>query len=143
MKPVIDFVRTPAELHIMGSRMHTLIRGRDSDRKLAIVQIDCDAAGVHVPTHVHHLEDETFHVLEGSLRVTVDGQDTIVSAGQTGFGPRGVPHSWVALEPCKFLVSVTPAGLDEFFIELAAMGPRQQDMQAVKNLSLRYGIEFV
>ena len=46
------------------------------------------------PLHVHHTEDEIFHVLEGELRVRIDGEDVIVRAGETVLAPRGIAHSY-------------------------------------------------
>ena len=35
-----------------------------------------------------------FHILEGSMRIQIDGRESIAHAGQTVFAPKGVPHSF-------------------------------------------------
>jgi quercetin dioxygenase-like cupin family protein len=46
------------------------------------------------PLHVHHTEDEIFHVLEGELRVRLGDSELVVAAGETVIGPRGVAHTY-------------------------------------------------
>ena len=50
--------------------------------------------GSSPPMHVHHNEDEVFHVLDGTMRFRIDGQDIIAHAGQIILAPKGVPHSY-------------------------------------------------
>lgn len=48
--------------------------------------------GESPPLHIHRNEDEVFHILEGSMRIKIDGRESIAHAGQTVFAPKGVPH---------------------------------------------------
>ncbi len=50
--------------------------------------------GMSPPLHVHRNEDEVFHILEGSLRIQINGVESIAHAGQTVMAPKGVPHSF-------------------------------------------------
>src|SRR3954452_6255820 len=43
------------------------------------------------PLHVHHDEDEAFHVLDGELRLRVGDEQLTLGAGETALAPRGVP----------------------------------------------------
>jgi hypothetical protein len=58
--------------------------------------------------HIHRADDEAWHVLEGSLRFRfVDG--TIdAGVGATVFVPAGVAHTYGTLEPCRYLIFLTP-----------------------------------
>src|SRR5262249_31191984 len=47
--------------------------------------------------HVHHADDEAWHVLEGVLRFRFDDRMVDVGAGETVFVPAGVPHTYAAL----------------------------------------------
>lgn len=51
------------------------------------------------PLHVHHDEDEVFHVLEGRVRLQVGERTHELAAGEVGFGPRGVPHGFRVVSP--------------------------------------------
>jgi len=46
------------------------------------------------PLHIHHDEDEIFHVLEGEIRFQVGGVLRTVGAGDTMLAPRGVAHGY-------------------------------------------------
>lgn len=50
--------------------------------------------GMSPPLHVHRNEDEVFHILEGSLRIQINGVESVAHAGQTVMAPKGVPHSF-------------------------------------------------
>jgi uncharacterized cupin superfamily protein len=47
------------------------------------------------PMHVHHSEDEVFHIISGEVRFVLDGKESIIRAGQTVLAPRGKPHTYV------------------------------------------------
>lgn len=53
------------------------------------------ACGSSPPLHVHHTEDEVFHLLAGEARFNVGGKDVMVRAGDTLAAPKGVPHTFV------------------------------------------------
>lgn len=46
------------------------------------------------PYHLHHTEDEVFHLIEGELVLLVDGETRRVRAGETLLAPKGVPHTY-------------------------------------------------
>lgn len=46
------------------------------------------------PLHVHRDEDEVFHILSGTLRFHLDGDELTASAGQTVLAPKGRAHSY-------------------------------------------------
>jgi quercetin dioxygenase-like cupin family protein len=68
------------------------------------------------PLHIHHTEDEIFHVLEGDVRVRVGDQEVQLRTGETALGPRGIPHSYrVESNQARMLV-ITGAGDFERFV---------------------------
>ena len=76
--------------------------------------------GGGTPPHIHHLDDESFYLLEGTLTIQV-GKDTITaSAGDFAFLPRGIAHSFKNTGDgyAKALVLTTPTGLEGFFSEV-------------------------
>ena len=46
------------------------------------------------PLHVHHEEDEIFHILDGEIRYQVGGEIITRTAGDTLLAPRGIPHGF-------------------------------------------------
>jgi quercetin dioxygenase-like cupin family protein len=68
------------------------------------------------PLHAHPAEDETFYVLEGELRVHVDGVEHDGGPGTVLFVPRGIPHAYVVLsETARFLNILTPGSAEAFY----------------------------
>lgn len=87
--------------------------------------------GQLVPRHFHVLQDETFEVLDGELTVWLNGESSVVKAGEKIHLPKGVPHNHynAGERPLCYLHIVSP-GLDfDYLIEnlvgLAADGKRK------------------
>ena len=59
------------------------------------VEMMCTAdPGSGTMVHYHPEQEETFHVLEGTMEVLRDGAWISVQAGQTHFVPKGEVHAW-------------------------------------------------
>lgn len=97
------------------------------------------------PVHVHHNEDEVIHVIEGNYLFWLDGEIVPVAPGSSIFLPRGVPHTFrvMSAAPGRNLTILTPGGMEEFFVEVAARNLRiPDDMAQLLEIAGRYGIEF-
>lgn len=57
--------------------------------------------------HVHHDDDEAWHVLEGTLRFRFADRTLDAIAGTTVFVPAGVPHTYEAID-ARYLIVLTP-----------------------------------
>ena len=102
-----------------GERMTFLATGEETGGAFFLAEIEV-APGGGTPPHIHHREDEAFHMLEGSLTFQVGGNTITASAGDFAFLPRGIAHSFKNIgDGCaKALVLTTPAGLESFFAEV-------------------------
>ena len=58
--------------------------------------------------HVHHQDDEAWHVLEGTLVFDFGEREVEAGAGTTVFVPAGVPHTYVSREGSRYLIVLTP-----------------------------------
>ncbi len=59
--------------------------------------------------HVHHSDDEAWHVLEGTLTFRFGDGKIEAPAGTTVFVPAGVPHAYEAAGgPTRYLIILTP-----------------------------------
>jgi quercetin dioxygenase-like cupin family protein len=77
--------------------------------------------GKVTPLHLHPNADETFCVIEGEIRVHVDGAERTVGQGGVASVPRGMPHAvMVTSELARMLTIVTPGckELEMFFREV-------------------------
>ena len=108
--------------------------------------------GAEPPPHVHHREDESFFVLEGSLTVRVGDEVFSATPGSFLFCPRDVPHLLtLESEQVRTLVLLTPGGLESFFVELAQLAPSrtfpanpaEPDIERVVTLAGHYGAEVL
>jgi quercetin dioxygenase-like cupin family protein len=71
--------------------------------------------------HMHHREDETIVVLEGSL-VVDDGERHELGAGDAHVLPRGVRHTFVneTEAPVRVYFFCAPGGLEQFLRDLVS-----------------------
>src|SRR5450432_3071305 len=81
-------------------------RIRADGDKLMLVEVQF-VAGASVATH-HHPHEQVTYIVSGRLRFTLDGQTTILSAGQSIFIPSNVPHSVTAEEATTLLDAFSP-----------------------------------
>jgi mannose-6-phosphate isomerase-like protein (cupin superfamily) len=58
--------------------------------------------------HVHHADDEAWHVLEGTLRFRFAAGEVEAGPGSTVFVPAGVAHTYVAEATARYLIVLTP-----------------------------------
>lgn len=58
--------------------------------------------------HVHHSDDEAWHVLEGQLTFRYAGRTETAGPCQTVFVPAGVPHTYTAGAGARYLIVLTP-----------------------------------
>lgn len=99
------------------------------------------------PPHYHKIEDETFHVLEGSAEFLKDGQWLKVSAGATVHMPKGAVHTFrnVGDKPLKQLITTSPSGFEVFFAksEIEFKKPGGPSMERLVAIAAEHDINFV
>ena len=87
---------------------------RSTAGALALYRTVVDGEGP--PLHEHTHEDETIHVLDGTMAITCGDDVWTGGPGTTFFMPRGIPHTFRSVDgPAEILFIVTPGRLDEFF----------------------------
>ncbi|MGH9615835.1 MAG: quercetin 2,3-dioxygenase [Acidobacteriaceae bacterium] len=102
-----------------GELMTFVITGEETGGAFFMAEISV-APGGGTPPHIHHREDESFHLLEGTLTMQVGGDTIAAAAGDFVFLPREIAHSFTNTGDgyAKALVLTTPAGLEGFFSEV-------------------------
>jgi quercetin dioxygenase-like cupin family protein len=85
------------------------------------------------PLHVHANEDEALYVLEGQLRLLLDGELHSAPAGSFVFVPRGTRHCFqnVGDRPARVIVLFTPSGMERFFDRFAAQAEVADAFRAI------------
>lgn len=109
-------------------------------------------AGSSPPLHVHHREDETFWILEGSLTVRCGDEIFTAGPGSYVFLPRGVPHTFRVEgdAPAHMLTMLTPGGGEAFFVEggrpaesATLPPPARPGLVRLERVAHEFGSEFV
>jgi len=78
-----------------------VVRGRD----LVISQWPATGVASEVaPLHVHHADDEAWHVISGALRFRFEDREQVAAAGTTVLVPAGTAHTFgnAGPEPSHF-----------------------------------------
>ena len=110
------------------------VSSKDTNGGMAIFEyVGKEKIGPHLHLHLH--QDEVFHIVEGEYFFQV-GEDTMtVKAGDTVFGPRNVPHTWIQRSDTgKMVYLVQPAGtLEAFFAEMNQLKgpPTKEEIQRI------------
>lgn len=100
------------------------VRG-DSKSPFSVVE-NSMPEGSHTPFHRHDGEDEAFYVLEGSLRLYLEGRMVDAGPGSYVHLPKGTPHGFVTLSPVRMLVLCGTDGFAEMVREAGAPAPRPE-----------------
>jgi quercetin dioxygenase-like cupin family protein len=133
-------LKAPPSSPVHEARITVLVAGEETAGRCGLVQTVEERSGF-APRHLHHLEDETLYVLEGSLSVWVSGEWVEVPAGTAMFLPRGAEHAFVAAtEKARVLSFFAPAGFERFYREMAATG--LLDVERLITIAARYGCEI-
>ncbi|MCB0712613.1 MAG: cupin domain-containing protein [Ignavibacteriae bacterium] len=108
------------------------------------------------PLHIHHTEDEVFHVLEGHFLFVIDGKEHHLGPGEFLLAPRGVPHQYLVESPegGHWLTITTPGDFERFVRVTSRPADRQElpapsgppSEEVARNLTetaAEYGIEII
>jgi mannose-6-phosphate isomerase-like protein (cupin superfamily) len=94
------------------------------------------------PLHIHMIQDETFHVLEGELSVKVGDELIACKAGDFLFIPKGTVHTYVNLKEqrARAVGNLSPGGFDDFVAELSAYqrSVPKSDQRIVDEISAKH-----
>ncbi len=108
------------------------ISGSDTDGGFSLFEQKSLSQGRGTPLHIHHLQNEMFHVLEGSYFFKVGEDKFHLNAGDAIFLPMKVPHAWTQVsEKGKMTVLFQPAGkMESFFLAVSSLEkePTQAEM---------------
>ena len=107
--------------------------------------------GHATPLHRHDIADETFLMIDGTLRVEVDGETYRAGAGAMAFLPRKRSHRFIVTSPtAHFLTLHTPAGFEDFAVTAGKPGEGGEtpptagpNPAELAKLAAAYGIEIL
>jgi len=129
---------------VLGDLVTVKIHGRDTGGVFSQIETSC-APQVGPPLHIHHREEESFFVIEGEFEFVCGDLRTTGGPGTVAHLPRGVAHRFknIGASTGRLLITISPAGVEDFFAEVGALTPEQQsDLPKIVALAARYGLEF-
>lgn len=151
--PVLTDPGTQSIVNFLGGLVRMRARATDTGGAYALLEHSGER-GYMSPLHLHLSDEETFLVLEGTLRVEVGTEVRSVGSGALALLPRGLAHGFVVTSAqARFLTLHTPGGgFDEFVAEVGipltdgqpprptTAGPSPEELTRV---AASYGIEIV
>jgi quercetin dioxygenase-like cupin family protein len=152
-KPVRSKIGEGRTIAVVGDVYHLLATGKETDGKYALIEAIVPPGG-GPPPHKHSREEEGFFVLEGELRITVDGEPFVARPGDFVNLPVGSLHSFTNAtdKPAKMLITLVPAGLEQLFVEIghpaspdatSASPPTPEELAQLPAVAARYGVTIV
>lgn len=109
------------------------VSSTDTDGNLFVFESSQNPREEGIPLHMHADLDETFYVLEGSVKFKIGEEIYYLHPGDTVFAPRNIAHAWVtnSIEAAKMLIIVQGAGtMEAFFEEFASLKEITPDLVA-------------
>jgi len=142
-RPVIRMPGQAKAVTLAGQPLVFLVTGEDT-KHTSMFEWTVPA---HFSTglHVHHVQEETFYVLEGECDWQIGDQRIRATPGTYAFIPPGVPHNIgnATDKPARMIITVSPPGHEHYFEELAELvvSGRRPDAEAIAALRRRYDTE--
>ena len=134
------------DLGFLGSiGIRWMIDGDHPQQRFSLVEHPMSPRALAAPLHRHTREDEYSYVLEGRMGALLGEEVVQAGPGDLVFKPRNQWHTfWNAGdEPCRILEIISPAGFEQFFRELDALGGAMKaDPDALGALNGRYALEM-
>ncbi len=111
-------------LSIPGNTFTIIEDGEATAGRIGVVECELKPGWLGPPQHTHKQHDETFYVLEGTVRFTTGERSFVLSAGESTTIPLGTPHTFGNAsddDRARLLGTVSPARYIKYFRELSSI----------------------
>jgi quercetin dioxygenase-like cupin family protein len=137
-----------------GILVSQLAGGSDTDGAFDLVESKM-RKGTEPPPHIHDREDELFYILAGEMKVFAEGQVFTLTAGESVFLPKKVPHAYlIESNECHVLALMTPGGFMNAINRMNAPARTMEipsdmetyataDLTATMAVFLKYGVRML
>jgi quercetin dioxygenase-like cupin family protein len=98
------------------------------------------------PLHVHHIQEETIHVLKGRFKVRCGEQSFVLETGGFAYLPAKLPHAFLNLtdDPAEIIVVYVPGGGHKFYEELGPVSrAANPDRKAIADVFTRHDMTLL
>ena len=106
---------------IPGEQLCIRVHGTQVNGRYAIME-NIATPGTATPMHFH-AEDETFHILEGTVTFSINGDVFDASVGTIAVIPAGAHHAWRnrSNAPIRMSTFFSPGGVEELYPKLVGL----------------------
>jgi uncharacterized protein YndB with AHSA1/START domain/quercetin dioxygenase-like cupin family protein len=106
----------------LGVRVELLRTAQETGGELLEFEVIGRARGLLAQGHVHTSQVERLEVISGAMRLRINGDEQLLTEGQSMEVPAGTPHSQLSAGqgPGRVRVRVRPAGRTQAFLERLA-----------------------
>ena len=104
---------------VLGDLYTFKATGKETGGKFTVIDQVIQPGG-GPPPHIHQREDELFYITEGHFSFLCGEQQKEMETGSFIYIPKGTLHTFKNIDskPGKLLVTISPAGLENFFYEI-------------------------
>ncbi|MDQ7909000.1 cupin domain-containing protein [Phytohabitans sp. ZYX-F-186] len=143
VRPVVTTRQTQRMIPFLGEWYRVWVSGQDTAGTFAV--LDTEATRGHgSPMHLHRNDCEVFLVLEGTLRVVVDGQEHEAGAGSAAVLPAGRPHGFVVTsETARYLTVHHGPTFEQFIAAASGEDDQVPDASRLAEIAAAHGIDIV
>ena len=144
LKPAIVQRDHTRALDVLGVEVRFLCPGDMTGRAFSLMELVIPT-GEGPPPH-HHDWAEAYYVVSGAVEFHIEGEHSVVGAGDFAFTPAGAVHGFrgASDEPARMLVFDAPAHAEHFFREFdREVGKSPQDFAKAPEIGARHGIHFL
>ena len=141
--PVITTPQTQRMIPFLGQSYGVRVSGQDSAGTFAVLDAEVPR-GHGSPMHVHRHDSEVFLVLEGTLRIVVDGREHDAGTGSAAVLPAGIPHGFVVTsETARYLTLHHGPAFEQFAMAVAQEGDGVPDPARLTEIATAHGLDIV
>lgn len=132
---------------VTGERITFTRTSAQTGGELAEIEWELKAGTALTPEHLHLHQDKKFEILDGRLRLSCNGEQSVNGPGEVVVVPAGTPHTWATNsdEGARVRLTFTPGAAIEDFLDEYFRHGREGRINAKGMLSLpvtaRLGLE--
>jgi quercetin dioxygenase-like cupin family protein len=126
-----------------GAKFTIKVLSSETDYKYTVLDI------FHPPMlgpalHVHPKGSETFYIVDGSYRFTVDGKRVECKPGDTVFVPKDIPHRFEVGTGGGHAIVISPPELEVYFFKVSELSAKGQiSYEEESKVGKKYGQVFL
>ena len=102
--------------HVLGGQLQTaLVTAAETDGQISMFTVEAPK-GAPFPTHAHERTHEAIFVIEGRLRVWLDGEEYLLTRGDCASIPAGCEHTYASESHyTKWVDMSSPGRIEEIY----------------------------